>query len=279
MDSDDDVPLTRTVEVGHIPLIVKRSMVSPTVGVPDSILLNRAIEPSNILTFPNSHEHYYTKYDNIISIMQSIDVECCSMASYSMLITEYLKYNSDLNILPIIWPLLRRTNYLIDKKLSNFDGIDIPTFLENVNSTKSEISGIFKIDTIDNWVKNRCSYACVSLNFTNHAKGHFIAYIPLDETNGYLLDPAIGSIHKVDIDKLIDYSIKHPIYRVTKDIICLEDGFNTKLDEYISLIHSRMRGAVNKKKKSSKKKKPSKKKKSSKKKITNKKKKPNKKDT
>ena len=126
---------------------------SPTVGIENAILLNRVNEKSDKLTFPNSHEHYYTKDDNIISIMQTINVECCSMASYSMLITEYLKYNSDLNILPIIWPVLRRTNYLIDKKLSNAEGIDIPTFLESVNSAESEISGIFKKDTIDNWVK------------------------------------------------------------------------------------------------------------------------------
>ena len=75
MDSDDDdwddVPLTRTVETGHIPLVVKRMWESPTVGIENAILLNRVNEKSDKLTFPNSHEHYYTKDDNPLKLVEN----------------------------------------------------------------------------------------------------------------------------------------------------------------------------------------------------------------
>ncbi len=139
MDSDDldwdDVPLTRTSETGHLPANIKILLISPTVGVSDAELVIRVNETSDILSYPNSHDYFYAKENNIISILQMISVECCMIASYSMLITEYLKANSDVTILPIIWPVLKRTGYLIDRRLSNTLGIDIPTFLENINST------------------------------------------------------------------------------------------------------------------------------------------------
>ena len=67
----------------------------------------------------------------------------------------------------------------------------------------------------------------------------------------------------------MEYSIKHPTYKVTKDIICLKDGFNNKLDEFISVIRGIIDSGAKKYKKTIKvkKKKPSKNKKTSKKKL------------
>ena len=263
MDSDDewDAPLARTAEQSHVPLNVIRMGEPPTVGIPEATLVDRINEKSEKLIFPNTHSHWYTLHkdinnNNIISIMQSVNVECCIISAFSMLITEYLKHNSDVNILTIIWPVLRRTIEIMSAhpSVSNFEGVDASSFLETIDSPSGELNGIFEIKNIEEWIKHKCTYPCVSLSFSKHILGHFIAYVPFNKTHGYLLDPSIGSIHRVDIEKLIEYSSNHESCKATKDIICLKYGFNNKLDEYISKIRGIMEsGATKKRKKNTKK--------------------------
>ena len=129
---------------------------------------------------------------------------------------------------------------------------------------KITLKGCFEIIEQSKWRQGNCIKPCMSLSFSNHFAGHFIAYSPFVSGLGYLMEPAVGVIREISIKDLIDYSSSH-VY-CNNELLSLSGKFTEILDRLIDKYAVESKGAT-KKRKTTKKKtgKSSKKKKSNKK--------------